>query len=157
MTQDTREIFSSHQLLRAKLGVFLQTPQKVELYASAAEAFFQKGNKEKLRFKLTWSWWAFFAQYWFFFFRKEYRLAVPLFIIGFFILDDKYYLLQHLAAMIFCALYAKFRVIKNFEKALDSDEDLKSLGGKNIWAIWMPILVGITTATSLGILFYDKY
>lgn len=108
----------------------------MELYARAAEAFFKKGNGERVAFKPTWSWWAFFGQCWFFFFRKEYLVGFILFFIGAII---------PFLPMIFCALFAKYKVIKNFEIALDrgSDESLELLGGRNTWAIWAPIAIYI--------------
>lgn len=146
MTERTKEVFGNPELLRAKLGVYLKTPEKVELYAKAAEKFFEKGNKESIAFKATWSWWAFFGECWFFFFRKEYLVGAILFAIGVVIS-----LFTHLITpnasnfvflpMIFCAVFAKYKVIKNFEAALDrdSDEALELLGGKNAWAIWVPV------------------
>lgn len=149
MTQKTKEIFANPELLRAKLGLYLQTPKKVELYARAAEKFFANGNNEELKFKLTWSWWAFFGQCWFFFFRKEYLVGAVLFVVGVaislcmqFVSPDASNLI--FIPMIFCAVFAKYKVIKNFEAALEKGDDaLELLGGKNNWAVWVPITISI--------------
>ena len=71
MLEEIKTVFSDRQLLRQKLGEFLQTPNKVELYAKAAEKFFATGSRESLCFKETWSWWAFFSPEFFFIYRKE--------------------------------------------------------------------------------------
>lgn len=150
MTQETKTVFSDPQLLRTRLEQYLQTPKKVELYARAAESFFAKGNNEELKFKLTWSWWAFFGQCWFFFFRKEYLFGAILFLIGVGLSLCAQFVWLHannfvFIIMIFCAVVAKYKVIKNFEAALDrnSDEALELLGGKNNWAIWLPISISV--------------
>ncbi len=147
MTQESQKVFSNPELLRKKLEIYLQTPKKVELYARAAEKFF--ANNEELKFKLTWSWWAFFGQCWFFFFRKEYTLGAILFAIGVaislcvqFVSPDASNFV--FIPMIFCAVFAKYKVIKNFEAALEKGDDaLELLGGKNSWAVWLPITISI--------------
>ena len=39
MTEQTRAVFENPELLREKLAIFLRTPEKVEIYAKAAEKF----------------------------------------------------------------------------------------------------------------------
>ena len=147
MTQESQKVFSDPELLRKKLEIYLQTPKKVELYARAAEKFF--ANNEELKFKLTWSWWAFFGQCWFFFFRKEYLVGAVLFVVGVAISLSSNFIAQGFSnlifvTMIFCAVFAKYKVIKNFEAALEKgDEALELLGGKNNWAVWVPIVTSI--------------
>ena len=81
MTEQTKAIFNDPQLLRQRLGVFLQSPDKVETYALAAEKFFAAGDRQHLCFKETWSWWAFLFPSWFFLYRKEYVKGVAFFFI----------------------------------------------------------------------------
>lgn len=52
MTEQTKAVFSDPKLLREKLNEFLQTPEKVEIYAQAAEKFFVAGNGQKIKASL---------------------------------------------------------------------------------------------------------
>ncbi len=57
ITEQTKAVFFENpQLLREKLLDYLQTPEKVEIYAQAAEKFFAAGNGQKIKVKPTWSW-----------------------------------------------------------------------------------------------------
>ncbi|WP_180379215.1 hypothetical protein [Campylobacter lanienae] len=47
MNEQTQKIFNNPQLLRNKLAEFLRTPEKVEIYAQAAEKFYIAGNKKR--------------------------------------------------------------------------------------------------------------
>lgn len=55
MTEQTKAVFENPQLLREKLLAYLQTPEKVEIYAQAAEKFFNAGYRMSLKFTPTWS------------------------------------------------------------------------------------------------------
>ncbi|MBF0985177.1 MAG: DUF2628 domain-containing protein, partial [Campylobacter sp.] len=79
MTDYAREILSDGKLLRQKLEIFLQTPNKVEIYARACEKFFAAGKQRELTYVSTWSWWAFFGTLFFFLYRREYKFAAMLF------------------------------------------------------------------------------
>lgn len=82
MHKKTFEIFSKPYLLRRKLAVYLQTPNKVEVYAKAAELFFNAADQKGLKFVPTWSWWAFFGRFFFFAYRKSYKFAALFFAAG---------------------------------------------------------------------------
>ena len=82
MHKKTMEIFSKPYLLRRKLAVYLQTPNKVEVYAKAAELFFNEAGRQGLKFVPTWSWWAFFGRFFFFAYRKSYKFAALFFATG---------------------------------------------------------------------------
>ena len=41
MIEQTMAVFENPKLLREKLAIFLRTPEKVEIYAKAAEKFFK--------------------------------------------------------------------------------------------------------------------
>lgn len=57
ITEQTKAVFFENpQLLREKLLDYLQTPEKVEIYAQAAEKFYIAGGKMGLGFAATWSW-----------------------------------------------------------------------------------------------------
>ena len=56
ITEQTKAVFENPQLLREKLLDYLQTPEKVEIYAQVAEKFFATGNGQKIKAKPTWSW-----------------------------------------------------------------------------------------------------
>lgn len=53
MTDYAREILSDGKLLRQKLEIFLQTPNKVEIYARACEKFFAAGKQRELTYVST--------------------------------------------------------------------------------------------------------
>lgn len=53
MTEQTKAVFNDPKLLREKLNEFLQTPEKVEIYAQAAEKFYAAGGKMGLGFAAT--------------------------------------------------------------------------------------------------------
>lgn len=82
MHKRTFEIFSKPYLLRRKLAVYLQTPNKVEVYAQAAELFFNAADRQGLKFVPTWSWWAFLGRFFFFAYRKSYKFAALFFAAG---------------------------------------------------------------------------
>lgn len=56
ITEQTKTVFENPQLLREKLLTYLQRPEKVKIYAQAAEKFFAAGNGQKIKAKPTWSW-----------------------------------------------------------------------------------------------------
>lgn len=60
MTQYSIDIFGNRKLLEEKLAIYLQTPEKVSLYANACEKFFKAGNRKDLKFTPTLSFWALF-------------------------------------------------------------------------------------------------
>lgn len=135
MTDYAKSVFSNPELLRQKLGLYLKTPDKVELYALAAEKFFRAGGGQMLKFEPTWSWWAFFFQWAFFMYRRDYKhtflnLIAMLFLLWLFLLPVFYY-----------GLTAKYKIIKNFEEALiaQNDDFLQVKGGVNKVAIWLMI------------------
>ncbi|PSM53255.1 DUF2628 domain-containing protein [Campylobacter blaseri] len=76
MNEYQKEVFSNLILLREKLEIYLQTPKKLEIYAESFEKFFEAGNCNEIKFKATWSCWAFFGGYFFFLYRKDYKKAL---------------------------------------------------------------------------------
>lgn len=151
MTEQTRAVFENPELLREKLAIFLRKPEKVEIYAKAAEKFFNAGGRQKLKYTSTWSWWGFFGALfgapWFFLYRKIYVIffvALAALWIGQVILDifmpgsSAVWLGWQLIFAIVCAQLSKFTVIDKFSKALDSDE-LENKGGVNPWGLYIPI------------------
>ncbi|MGX3011514.1 hypothetical protein ACWIUD_08150 [Helicobacter sp. 23-1044] len=143
MTQKSREIFADGTRLREKLGIYLQTPQKVEIYAQSAEAMFEKGGRNGLAFVATWSWWGFFLHIFFCAYRKQYAMAVVMLIAGLFLL-----FIPFLGNAII-ALSVKYFIIKDFEKKLDLDNDEALKTGTNMGfavIIFVGILLIITFA-----------
>lgn len=71
ITEQTKAVFFENpQLLREKLLDYLQTPEKVEIYAQAAEKFFAAGNGQKIKVKPTWSWYGLLVLGGFYFTKK---------------------------------------------------------------------------------------
>ncbi|MCR4942800.1 MAG: hypothetical protein K5978_08450 [Campylobacter sp.] len=158
MTPYTKAIFSEPVLLREKLAIYLQTPKKVELYASAAEFFFSMGNKEKLAKVPTWSWYGLFVAPALFMYRRDYvNMLISVFIVVFpcymfaaaswesitifgIIFMNFIYLIP-----IFYAMAAKYIIISKFEKILrlEDDEILKNKGGVNEFALLVGAILGI--------------
>lgn len=165
MTEQTKAIFADYNALRSVLESFLQTPQKLSIYQKAANKFFAPrkilANNEiiadyskttKLEFRLSWSWWGFFGGAWFFFYRKLYALGFFVLLLSItlsilvFVVDEKYENYLTYSSIIlscFCAVYAKFAVIKRFERLLDSNADLQSSGGVSEWAIYLGIAFSV--------------
>lgn len=144
MTEQTRAVFENPELLREKLSIFLGTPKKVEIYAKAAEKFFSAGDRQKLKYANTWSWWGFVGAPWLFLYRKSYGIffvALALCIGLEIFLDIFMPGSSGVWLLIFCiwgAMFSKFIVIDRFSKALDSNE-LENKGGVNPWGIYIPI------------------
>lgn len=130
MTEKTKQIFADGAKLREKLGIYLQTPEKVEIYAQAAEKMFAKTGGTSIGFVPTWSWWEFFCGGLFFLYRKLYLFGIVCIILG---------LILSIIIGVVSALIAKYTVIKDFEKKLDLDNDLALATGVNKWAIYVPI------------------
>ena len=165
MTEQTRAVFENPKLLREKLAIFLRKPEKVEIYAKAAEKFFNAGGRQKLKYTSTWSWWGFFGSLggaWFFLYRKIYgiffvalaldigiRIFLNIFMPG--SSDVWLDVVWQLIFAITCAQLSKFTVIDRFSKALDSDE-LENKGGVNTWGIYLAI--GITGINVIFIILF---
>lgn len=151
MTEKSREIFADGAKLREKLGIYLQTPEKVEIYARAAEKMFAKTGGTSIGYVNTWSWWGFCGGAFIFLYRKLYLIFALLFafmIIPEFIPAIPPALVDQAIPMVYflvSAMQAKFQVIKDFEKKLDLDNDLALATGVNKWAIlcyiaWIVVL-----------------
>ena len=146
MTDCAREILSDGKLLRQKLEIFLQTPDKVEIYARACEKFFAAGKRRELNYASTWSWWGFFGTLFFFLYRKEYKIAAALFafvVISCFIpFLDEYDRSIGMAVSVSSGTMAKYFVCYRFVALLDKqdDEALRRGGGVNRWAIWLAVI-----------------
>lgn len=172
MTEQTRAVFENPELLREKLAIFLRTPEKVEIYAKAAEKFFNAGGRQKLKYTRTWSWWGFFGSLcgvpWFFLYRKIYviffvalalQIGLVIFLNIFTPRSNGAWIIGYLVAYAqLCAQLSKFTVIDRFSKALDSDE-LENKGGVNTWGIYIPIgiiVIFIIPAFILGFIGYGR-
>lgn len=143
MTQKSREIFADSKRLREKLGIYLQTPEKVEIYAQSAEAMFEKGGRNELAFVATWSWWGFFLNIFFCMYRKRYGMALVMFVAGLFL-----FFIPFLGNAII-ALSVKYFIIKDFESKLDLDNDEALNTGTNMGSavvMFVVVLVFITFA-----------
>ncbi|EAU01297.1 MULTISPECIES: DUF2628 domain-containing protein [Campylobacter] len=130
LSEYQKQILSDPKTLREKLEIYLQTPEKVEIYASACEKFLDPQANE-FTFKATWSWWAFFATLFFFLYRKAYTAMLCTLLVCVFIPVAG--LLPTLIIAYSCAVSAKFIVCSRFVKILDmqSDEELAKRGGKH--------------------------
>ena len=140
MTQKSREIFADGKRLREKLGIYLQTPEKVEIYAQSAQAMFEKGGRNGLAFVATWSWWGFFFDIAFCIYRKRYIMALVNFFLAFF-------------GKIVIAISAKYFIIKDFESKLDLDNDEALKTGTNMGGVvivFVVILVLVTIGNMIG-------
>lgn len=130
------------------LEAHLQKPEKVAVYKPRVEANMVNGVAV---FKATWSWWAFFATWAYFLYRKMYIEAGVLFILnvissfipGFFFI-----------IMIFSGVSAFYFYTKKFLRDLqiaeygsrpidEVCEKLKVLGGYNSWVVWVSVLLNI--------------
>lgn len=142
MTEQTRAVFENPQLLREKLLVYLQTPEKVEIYAQAAEKFFNTGGRISLKFTPTWSWWGFIGTIWFLFYRK-----LNMHGLGFFIalVLTSFVPLLPTIIMIAIPIAGKYFVIKRFEQALDMNNDMifVQMSGVAKWAIYVAIALSV--------------
>ena len=146
MTEQTKAVFNDPKLLREKLNEFLQTPEKVEIYAQAAEKFYAAGGKMELRFAATWSWWGFFCNIWFLFYRKLNKhgliLLVATFVLG---LIPYLGVIMGIVAMVGPGVAGKYFVIKRFEQALDTNNEALfiQMSGVAKWAIWVAVIMYI--------------
>lgn len=132
----SKEIFKDPLLLRSKLALFLGTPDKVEIYAQACEKFYAKGGGLGLAFNATWSWWGFFMGCWWALYRKQYIVALVLFIL--FAIP-----FVNLLVAIGCGVYAKYAVCKSFVETLNMQNDafLSANGGCNAWVVWLILFI----------------
>ena len=139
MTQKSKEIFADGNKLREKLGIYLQTPEKVEIYAQSAEAMFENADKNGISFVATWSWWGFFLNVLFCIYRKMYGVALLVFICN---------LIPFLGNII-AGLSVKYFIIKDFESKLDLDNDEALQTGTNM-SICIIIFVVLLALTTIG-------
>ena len=84
MTTQIKAVFANPQILRKKLGEYLNTndTSKIEKYAIVAEKMFDKGQKQSLKFYIGWSWWAFFGQFWYCLYRGANKAGLKYAIFG---------------------------------------------------------------------------
>lgn len=144
MTEKTKQIFADGAKLREKLGIYLQTPEKVEIYAQAAEKMFAKTGGTSIGFAPTWSWWGFFCGGLFFLYRKLYLFGIVCIILS---------PILSIIIWVVSALIAKYTVIKDFEKKLDLDNDLALATGVNKWAViyvFIALVVIVILAEIIG-------
>jgi len=141
-----KSVLDDGNLLREKLALYLQTPDKVEIYAQACEKFFINGAKLDLKFSPTWSWWGFFCHIWFCLYRKLYLVAGVLFIGS--LLGG---VVPVIALIVWIAdgMVAKYFVCKRFVETLEmsnqlgNDDILIANGGVNKWAVWVGVIMSI--------------
>ncbi len=124
------------------LRAHLQKDEKVDIYKPRVLANIVNGV---VNFRATWSWWAFFASWGFFLYRKMYLQAAIFFIASM--------LLQGLGliVMIVSGVSAFYFYTKKLEKDLQIAgygqrefpqvlDSLKSLGGFHSWVVWVAII-----------------
>lgn len=153
MTEYSKQIFSDPKLLREKLEIYLQTPDKVENYAKYAEKSFMKGKKNKIKVTMSPSLWGFLGNGFWLLYRKCYWLATLVIILS---------LMLRGILLVFWALillnlifYGKFYILQRFVKYLDlqDDEKLSKAGGYHEWAVWVCVILyvwGFVSANDLG-------
>lgn len=136
MNEYSKAVFNDPKLLREKLMLFLDAPDKVEIYAQSCEKFFQAGGKRGLGFCATWSWWAFIATFWFSLYRKDYLNALGAFIVEIFLAP---------LVMVVMGICGKHFVVKRFVTLLNLENDtiLTTSGGKNSWVLPVAIVLNI--------------
>lgn len=121
-------------------------PEKVEIYAQAAEKFYTAGGKMGLGFAATWSWWGFFCNIWFLFYRKLNKHGLIL-LVAVFVLGIIPYLgaIISIVAMVGPGVAGKYFVIKRFEQALDTNNEALfiQMSGVAKWAIWVAAIMYI--------------
>lgn len=144
MTEYTKQVFKDPELLRQKLAIYLNTLDKAEIYAKSAECFFKAGEQEELKMKPTWSWWTFFFGLLFFAYRCNHQVTLSLIVFHALgdilsaIIHSVYipFMLISIGLHIFVVMYAKFFVIKRFEKILQQEDDkLLEKRGVSIFAV----------------------
>ncbi|QKF92909.1 DUF2628 domain-containing protein [Campylobacter sp. CCUG 57310] len=142
MTEYQKKVFSDPILLRQKLEIYLQKPEKVEIYAKACESFFENGNKEELSYAITWSWWGFFGTIFFFAYRKNYIYIIAMLPIVIFL---------KIFGWVICGMAAKYAVCSRFCKILESenDENLKQGGGTSPEGAWVLAFILMITITAI--------
>lgn len=145
MTEQTKAVFENPQLLREKLLAYLQTPEKVEIYAQAAEKFFNAGMRMGLKFAPTWSWWGFFGNMWYLFYRKLNKEGL-IYLAAIILLS--WIPVLNFIIMIAVPLAGKYFVIKRFEQALDMNNDVvfMQMSGVAKWAIYAAVALSIIGA-----------
>ena len=126
MTEYSKRIFSDPKALRQKLEIYLQTPEKVEIYAQTCEISFMKGANSTLAISAGWTWWGFFFTFAYLIYRKCYVEALIALAVSFALGP---------LVMIGMGMFGKYIVAKRFEKTLEleNDEALRMLGGTNFW------------------------
>lgn len=141
MTEQTKAVFENPQLLREKLLTYLQTPEKVEIYAQAAEKFYTAGGKMGLGFAATWSWWGLISSWWFLFYRKGNVNGLIALLIA--VIGSNF--IAGFIVLIVIGMYAKYYVIKRFEQALDTNNEALfiQMSGVAKWAIWVAAIMYI--------------
>ena len=142
MTEQTKAVFENPQLLREKLLAYLQTPEKVEIYAQAAEKFFNNGMRMGLKFTPTWSWWGFFGNMWYLFYRKLNKEGL-IYLAALLLLS--WIPVLNAAIMFAVPIAGKYFVIKRFEQALDMNNEMlfMQMSGVAKWAIYVAIALSV--------------
>lgn len=139
MNDFTREIFANKEKLREKLATFLKTNDsvKIEIYAVAAEKFFNAGERQKLKWCWTWSWSAMFFCSLIYFYRRLYLLGFVFFILG------SIPFFNWLVWAVLCGNF-KWFVIRRFAQELDKGiESFENYKPKSWFA---PIFMGSLNA-----------
>lgn len=134
MTEQTKAVFENPQLLRKKLGEFLDTSDsvKIEKFAVVAEKAFSKGGKTGLKFVVSWSWWSLFFG------------ILPL-------VRRKCYLysfIMCLLCMIFSTILVactyKYLIITRFKNSLNvGDEKFYKMSGTSILAVFVVLFIPV--------------
>ncbi len=130
------------------LAAFVGKPDKFWYYKNAFSKFNFNGID---KMKWVWSWWAFFGNFWFLWYRKAYVAAfvcfVLMIVIGWVpVLNLVYFILVGGYSVYF--IYKTFKRLKmEIEHTTDKEDEriayMIERGGYNTWVIWLYIIINI--------------
>lgn len=138
MQDYVKEVLIDEDRVREKLNIYLQTPNKVDIYFEALDKFTYNGQISDPVFKPTWSWWAFSCTWVFFLYRKDFLMAFITFMLMFMPVFN-------FMIMIVSGMSGKYFVIKRFLDILKFENDavLQDKGGVYKWVIWLSVCLNI--------------
>lgn len=145
MTEYAKSVFNNQILLEQKLAIYLGDEAQAKKLAPTFEKFFVAGNRQKLKSRLTWSWWGLLN----FGFLFRYKLYVD-FVMYFisFIIVWKFIPAASIGVVAGIIVGSKFSIAKQFLKALEAENDEVLKNGKN--PIWLSIIVFIVANVLLA-------
>lgn len=138
------------------LAAWVGKPEKFYFYKTAFQKFSIEGMD---KFRVVWSWWAFFFGFWFFLYRKAYVEALVAFalsiLFGFIPIIGPLILMIGLGLSAIYFLYKRYKHIKLEIEALTQEEDKRlelmlMKGGFNSWVIWVVAILTILTIVAIA-------